>query len=225
MKSIFYIILFSFTTTISPCQNKSCEVEMKKIQGVYSGACKNGKAHGQGKSEGEDIYEGLFRKGWPHGYGKYIWRDGKIYEGDFKRGKKDGFGQITDIVQGVVKTTKGYWRQDEYIGEKNLPLYQVVEKQSIEGVKITRLNESGSSIRIRMVRDGNLNQTVSNVFISSDSGSLREINGEYFIDDIVYPVEIMVKFNSPNRMNTIALSCRSTFKINIKGDWIVNLDH
>ena len=225
MKANILIALFSLISYFSYGQDSGCIVLLEELQGKYEGECKKGKAHGIGRAEGQDIYEGSFKKGWPDGEGTYTWRNGRQYVGEFNRGKMDGKGILNDIVQGKERILEGYWRQNEYIGEENLPIYQITDRQSIENVKLSRLNVDGSTISIRMVRDGSLNNSVSDVFVSNDSGSMREINGEIYIDDAKFPIEIMVKFSAPNRLNTVRLNCRTTFTINIPGDWNVRLDH
>ncbi|CAH2033577.1 unnamed protein product [Thlaspi arvense] len=42
-----------------------------------------------------DLYLGSFSGGFPHGSGKYLWKDGCMYEGDWKRGKASGKGKFS----------------------------------------------------------------------------------------------------------------------------------
>jgi 1-phosphatidylinositol-4-phosphate 5-kinase len=42
-----------------------------------------------------DLYIGSFSGGFPHGSGKYLWKDGCMYEGDWKRGKASGKGKFS----------------------------------------------------------------------------------------------------------------------------------
>jgi hypothetical protein len=225
MKSNILIVLFSLISYFNYGQDSGCIVLLEELQGKYEGECKKGKAHGIGRAEGQDIYDGSFKKGWPNGKGTYTWRNGKQYVGEFNRGKMDGKGILNDIVQGKERILEGYWRQNEYIGKENLPAYQITDRQSLENVKLSRTNERGNTIRIRMLRDGSLNTSVSDVFISNDSGSIRDTNGEIYIDEAKFPIEIMVKFSAQSRLNTVRLSCRTTFIINYPGDWLVRLDH
>jgi hypothetical protein len=225
MKSNILILLLCLISFSIYGQGNECIVLHEELKGKYEGDCKKGKAHGIGKAEGQDIYQGSFKRGWPDGKGTYTWRNGKEYIGEFIRGKMDGRGVLHDFVRGEEKTTEGYWRKNEYIGEKNIPLYQISDRQSLEDIKLSRNNSNGSTINIRMIRDGSINSSVSNVFVTNGSGSARAINGEVVIDDAKFPIEIMVKFTARSRLNTITMNCRTTFVINMQGDWTVRLEH
>ena len=87
----FIVFLFQFNL-FSQEENASCKVLLSEISEVYNGNCKDGFAHGKGIARGIDIYQGRFKKGLPHGTGKYIWKDGSYYEGSWKNGKKSGSG-------------------------------------------------------------------------------------------------------------------------------------
>ncbi len=71
-----------------------CFVEDKDIRGIYYGECKNGKAHGFGKSYGKDKYIGYFKQGKLHGKGTYRWISGNVYDGDWQNGKRNGKGSL-----------------------------------------------------------------------------------------------------------------------------------
>ena len=79
MKALSIILLLSINYSFA--QQNNCVVNVIELQGTYTGDCKNGKAHGKGKSIGEDIYEGEFKNGYPEGTGKYIWKSGTWFEG------------------------------------------------------------------------------------------------------------------------------------------------
>ena len=57
---MFIVLLAGFGSAYS--QNSNCQVNMKSISGSYAGGCKKGLAHGSGRAEGLDIYEGGFKK-------------------------------------------------------------------------------------------------------------------------------------------------------------------
>ncbi len=65
-----------------------------KDGGIYEGEFKYGKPHGYGKMTwpGGDVYEGDFQKGLRHGEGVQTYADGSIYSGNFRLGFMDGIG-------------------------------------------------------------------------------------------------------------------------------------
>jgi len=64
----------------------------------YTGACKDGLAHGQGQVKWytekklRSIYKGTYRGGKMHGHGVLVMPDGSRFEGTFMRGKRNGHG-------------------------------------------------------------------------------------------------------------------------------------
>ncbi|MGB3851768.1 MAG: hypothetical protein WA958_17500 [Tunicatimonas sp.] len=102
---------------------ESCRVRLPDLAGSYDGACRRGKAHGQGKAIGRDTYEGAFAKGFPHGQGTYTWANGDYYEGEFVKGSKEGEGKMvfasvkTDSVQ-TDSIQAGLWKNDQFLGEE-----------------------------------------------------------------------------------------------------------
>lgn len=78
----------------------------------FDGEWKNGRRHGFGKAVMEDgtIYTGEFRDGKRHGRGKKTWPDGRVFIGDWKFGMYDGEGKYTnaegDTYRGSFKDDK-----------------------------------------------------------------------------------------------------------------------
>ena len=69
-----------------------CKVNDSDIGNEYAGGCVNGFAHGKGKAEGRDTYEGEFKQGNKHGKGIYTWKDGGKYSGSLFEDKFHGKG-------------------------------------------------------------------------------------------------------------------------------------
>ncbi len=119
MKKSYLIFLLAFIPTILLSQtNNSCQVKVPELQGEYRGDCKNGLADGKGSAQGKHIYEGEFKKGYPHGEGKYIWAGDDYYVGSFRKGKRSGFGKHYLMVDGKSSFIEGYWKNDAYIGKE-----------------------------------------------------------------------------------------------------------
>lgn len=88
----------------------------------WSGACRDGKADGQGtliwsySLQGERLhesYEGGYRAGRLHGRGVYTWAGGDRYEGGFNDGKATGRGVFT-FADGA--RYEGDWQDNDFNG-------------------------------------------------------------------------------------------------------------
>jgi hypothetical protein len=80
--------------------------------GLYTGQMKNGELNGWGvlKFDNGDHYEGGFKDGQFHGFGRMEWRAfGDAYEGTFCYGKKSGKGKLT-LRDGF--SYDGYWEDN-----------------------------------------------------------------------------------------------------------------
>ena len=100
-----------------------CRVLVDDLAGSYEGDCQKGKAHGQGRAMGKDIYEGEFKKGYPDGKGKYTWINGDYFEGAFEKGKREGEGTMVYASVNPDSVLTGHWEDDRF---------QTVEKSSSE---------------------------------------------------------------------------------------------
>lgn len=148
-----------------------CEVFQDDIKGTYDGGCKKGKADGFGKAVGTDTYEGLFKKGLPHGEGTYTWANGNVFTGVFKRGKKEGEGKLIFHAATKDSIRTGYWLDDEYIGKEPYP-YKLMQKDfNLVRASFERINSTGNEIQITYIKGGKM--------ISTDNISINETEGRY----------------------------------------------
>src|SRR5210317_1177946 len=107
MKNPILIFLVLVLSQNMVSQSKSCEVLMEKISGKYSGACKDGLAHGKGNAIREDTYTGFFKNGLPHGKGKYLSKNGDVFRGQWVDGLKNGKGKLQSNENGKKTTLSG----------------------------------------------------------------------------------------------------------------------
>lgn len=62
-------------------------------------------------------YEGQFKEGQKHGWGKLLFKDGTVYEGEFKQGYMEGFGRLFYRLGGSSLNRQSLQEQEVYYGE------------------------------------------------------------------------------------------------------------
>ncbi|MBK5272018.1 MAG: hypothetical protein JJE22_13490 [Bacteroidia bacterium] len=157
---LFFILLFTGHLYVYA---QDCTVDMEQLKGTYTGECKKGKAHGEGKAVGMDTYEGQFKSGLPDGNGVYTWSNGSTFKGAFQKGLKNGDGEMTYKFAGKPDSiVNGFWKKDIYIGRYEYP-YKVLTKTK----KVTR-------VEIKPASSGEKNQIT--IWISSTSGGAMTLD-------------------------------------------------
>lgn len=215
--SIFSFFLF-INIIVYAQENNDCKVLLESISGAYEGDCKDGLAHGKGIAQGIDNYEGKFKNGLPHGKGKYTWANGDYYEGDYKVGKKNGRGSL--FTKATDKKILGYWKDDNFEKEITEPPYKVLQSTNTNGIDVQeRVGGLAESIEIVFNRDGRVVSDFPDLMITSSSGSVTKSFNYTGIDNVVYPVEIIISFSSLNRMNSVSVRYDVKLQINKAGSW------
>ena len=142
-----FILFLIFSTYNLSAQD--CAVALASLKGTYTGSCKSGKANGQGKAVGQDVYEGHFKSGLPDGNGIYTWSNGDSYEGSFEKGIKQGQGKMIMKVAGRADSiVSGYWKKDEYVGEYEKPYKVLLRTNKVTKVDIKPADIRGNQITI-----------------------------------------------------------------------------
>ena len=117
MKQLIILSAISCLSVNNINAQESCKVSVDALQGTYTGACKDGRADGQGKAVGTDSYEGSFKAGYPEGEGVYTWANKDVYTGSFKKGVPDGRGEIRYYTaSGKDSVLTGFWKKNRYMG-------------------------------------------------------------------------------------------------------------
>ena len=202
-------------------QNNDCKVNLPGISGTYYGECKNGLAHGKGVAQGVDLYTGQFREGLPHGKGTYTWSNGKYYEGDWKYGIKEGKGKLV-YKDSVVS---GYWRGDEYIGEKLIQPYRITRSLCVVRSSIKKINSSDDEVRIRLLRGGVENAGVEDFSMAFTSGEEFRSGAIIGLQNPHLPLDIKIMFNAWNYFHTAKSEVVFEFTINEPGTWDVAISY
>lgn len=204
---------------------QSCKVLMANLEGEYRGECKKGLADGEGSALGKHIYEGKFKKGYPHGQGKYIWAGDDYYEGSFKKGKRSGYGKHYLIIDGKSSFIEGYWKNDAYIGkEKKVQNYSTVRKTGIDRVSYIYkgAGDGTNEIMIRFKRGGGGSRSmVSGISTHASSGDLVDQGEQYGFENVTFPFKASMSFSVPSKMNTMMILATLNFEIMKDGSWDV----
>ena len=223
MKQILLIVCNLFFSLCILRAQENCEVKVKELQGTYTGGCEKGKANGNGKAIGTDIYEGEFKDGYPDGKGMYTWKDGHYYIGLFKKGKMEGKGDMYyESASGKDSVISGYWKKDKYYGE--------YEKQYIVIANTTRINKIDCSLT---------DKKGDNIFITvhqrNGSSSPAYVTNVSSISGFYYSKNNQVQTNSSlTRVQQVAFPFHAIFylsngenaeiKFNEKGNYDVYID-
>ena len=214
----FVLVLYSFNS------HSQCKVLKESISEDYDGECKNGLAHGKGTAIGLDSYEGKFKKGLPHGEGIYTYSYGSVYVGEFRFGDKEGQGKMTIPTFKGDSLVVGYWRDDRYIGEINLPAFSVVRKENIDRYVIKKVSgDNQNKVVVKTQSASGLNSRITNLQIVQSSGINQPDNSYTTISSVDFPFEGSVTYVTPNKTQTLDLTVTFRFKINDPGSWEVIL--
>lgn len=222
LNSLAFVIIIFFLGSISSQNN--CKVLKKDIIGEYKGGCKKGLANGHGVAKGENMYEGKFKSGLPHGVGTMVYSDGKIYIGSWKKGMKNGEGKLTFIYDGHDSIQNGVWKNDKYKGIKKKKSYKIITSQSVPRYNIRKISDNTNRVTIRVKNNGSSFKTPEN--ISGSSGNILSYQYDKAFENIVdYPFRCEMRYTMPNKFNSIRFDVIFIFEILQPGDWLVEIYH
>ncbi len=218
---LFFTVIFILSGITAYSQDADCKVNMPSISGKYTGECKKGLAHGQGTSQGIDLYTGSFRFGLPQGIGTYTWADGSRFEGHWSKGMKDGGGKM------VTKdsTYTGIWKADQYIGKELIPSYKIDRSQNITKYSFFKSKSTYNVIRIRFFQGAVETGGLKSVDIASSTGEQFHDGTVYGIQNPVFPIDVRIKFVADNSFGQSQFEAYFDFTINEPGAWDVKISY
>lgn len=202
-------------------QVSDCKVTLPEISGSYSGGCKNGYAHGKGIAQGVDRYEGQFTKGLPEGRGIYKWADGTYYDGQWKAGRKNGRGKMYYKDSTMI----GYWKDDNYVGEKLIAPYKVTTSLSVTRSSITKSILVGQGVKIKIMQGGGDNSTIEDFALAYDTGEEYRSGNIYGIQNASFPLYVKITYRTWNQLHTSQYNVIFEFTIYDPGVWDVILNN
>ena len=141
----------------SQSENDDCKAFIDTYVAQYEGECKKGLADGEGKTIGKDFYVGKFKKGKPHGNGKFTWENGNFYKGDWKKGLKNGSGKL--VLRRELKEDSvivGVWKDDAYAGEEEVADWKVIASRGVTRYKFQKVSgdDANNEVQIKFRRNG-----------------------------------------------------------------------
>jgi hypothetical protein len=221
MRNIILLMLLLFSVNPIYSQGSDCKVIVPRLSGTYAGECRKGLAHGQGMAQGIDRYEGEFRKGVPEGKGTYRWADGKIYDGYWRQGLRDGAGKMIY----PDSTITGYWKADKYAGKEDIKSYKVLRSLYVARSTFTKTGDTPNQVKVKLTMGGAPNTTVQDFSMVYSSGEEFRMSNVYGIQNVTYPVTVLVTYLTWNVFHTIQTNITFEFQINEPGNWDVNIQN
>jgi len=218
---IFTAIIFLMLSFSIQAQD-SCNVLVPNLKGSYSGGCKKGLANGKGEAKGKDRYKGNFKKGYPNGIGTYYWSTGEIYVGEWKKGKRDGEGSFTFKIENRDTTVSGLWKNDIYAGPM-VKSPKVLRVNNIDQYKIKKTGGIQKRVMINFQQNGSYNTEIENLMLTATSGTNAKSGSLEGFDNLSFPVTIVVRYDTYNKLKTMKYNAYIEFTIFEEGDWEVRL--
>ncbi len=215
------LILSTLFLSFPPSEQSNCRVLKKSISANYAGECKGRLAHGHGIAQGEDTYEGKFKKGYPHGEGKYIWADGSYYVGEFQKGLRHGEGTMHSIdsaTQSLVAGNLALWKDDKYIMDVMEEEYSIIIQRNIVSLDFKKMNESKNFVEIYLRNIVTLGEYE---MITSSGTNVRQ-GKRLLIENCEFPLNVRLEYETRNKVSEV-IKVFAHFEIESEGRWAVTL--
>jgi len=222
MKIIISFLISSIILSFSLYAHSqdTTSVLLKELKGEYHGKTRKGLANGKGEANGIDFYKGEFKKGLPHGVGRYVWSTGEIYVGEWYRGKPSGEGTYIFKAESGDSSLVGVWKEGEYMG----PISKApVVKRYYNVDNFTFRNNGGTLNRvlINFTQNGTINTRIENLMLTTSSGTRTSSGQLVGYENITFPVTITARYDTYNKMGTQKVNAFIEFEVYEIGDWIV----
>ena len=230
MRTLIYhgivLILFSlcFGNYMNAQNSAECKVLLTQLSGQYNGECKKGLANGIGEAIGTDRYTGSFKKGLPNGTGVYYYSTGAVYEGNFLNGKRHGQGKLVFQNEGTEMTEEGIWEEDNYIGKKPEPAYEIIRKQNVLRYTFVKTNDPRNNVMIKLVRNGTTIYP-ENLMLLGSSGSVIQQRAFTGFEQLTFPFTGNIKYSLLTPFNNSYIDYEIEFLIREAGSWEITLSH
>ena len=218
IKSSILAILIFFSFNVFSQDTSS--VLLSELKGEYIGKICKGLANGSGFAKGIDTYEGKFKKGLPHGDGKYIWADGSIYVGGWYKGKQSGEGTYICKTKNADTVLVGIWKKGLYIGPKSVsPI--VKRYYNIDGFTFSKSIGTLNRVLINFTQNGTTNIKIENLMLTASNGTRTSSGNLIGYDNVTFPVTITARYDTYNKLGTKQVNAFFEIIVYETGDWVV----
>ena len=225
-RKILLLVATIFVASYSSFSQDDCKAFIETYVAQYEGDCKKGLADGNGKTLGKDYYVGEFKKGKPHGKGKFTWENGNFYDGEWKKGLKNGLGKLVlrrELQEDSVIT--GLWKNDTYVGEEEEKEWQIINSRGVTRFKFQKVNDDNANneVQIRFRRNGAKFNQMEGLQLSGQGIAFEDALSVGF-KSASFPFEGRVDCTVPNQFNTNTFYVTFEYLINKPGKWVITLD-
>jgi len=201
-----------------------CKVLVPELSGEYKGECKKGLANGIGEAIGKDRYKGSFKKGLPFGMGIYYYSSGAVYEGNFLNGKRHGQGKLVFQNEGKEVIEEGSWDEDNYIGKKPEPPYEIIRKQNVLRYNFVKTSDPRNMVMIKLIRNGTTIYP-DNLMLMGSTGSVVQQRSFTGFEQLQFPFTGSIKYSLLTPFNNSYIDYELEFLIREAGSWEITLSH
>ena len=220
LKIIAMLVLLGLTIVAKPQDTTS--VLLKNLKGEYHGKTRKGLANGKGEAKGVDTYKGEFKKGLPHGVGRYVWSSGEIYVGEWYKGKQSGEGTYIFKTENGDSSLVGIWKEGEFMGAASKsPIAK--RYYNVDGFTFRNTGETHNRVLINFTQNGTFNSRMENLMLTTSNGTRTSSGLLVGYENITFPVTITARYDSYNRMGTQKFNAFIEFIIYESGDWLVQV--
>jgi len=222
MKIIINVLIISIILSFSfyAHSQDTTSVLLKELKGEYHGKIRKGLANGKGEAKGVDTYKGEFKKGLPHGVGKYIWSTGEIYVGEWYKGKRSGEGTYIFKVKSGDTSLVGEWKEGKYMGP--ISKAPVVKRYyNVDNFSFQNTGVNFNRVLIYFTQNGTTNTRIENLMLTTSSGTRTSSGQLVGYQNITFPVTITARYDTYNKMGTQKVNAFIEFEVYEIGDWVV----
>ena len=222
MKIVINFLIISIILSFSfyAHSQDTTSVLLKELKGEYHGKTRKGLANGKGEAKGIDSYKGEFKKGLPHGVGRYVWSTGEIYVGEWYKGKQSGEGTYIFKAESGDSSIVGIWKEGEYMG--SISRAPVVKRYyNVDNFTFRNTGETLNRVLIDFTQNGTTNTRIENLMLTTSSGTRTSSGQLVGYENITFPVIITARYDTYNKMGTQKVNAFIEFEVYEIGDWLV----